>query len=132
MVETKSVNPWSWQNKLGISQAIEVRGGQRVIYCSGITAVDANGNPMFPGDMAKQINKALDNIEVVLKQAELKLANVVRLNWYTTDITAFLNARPSYGPRLAAAGCKPSSTLLGVSSLFHPDILIEIEATAVI
>jgi enamine deaminase RidA (YjgF/YER057c/UK114 family) len=73
----------------------------------------------------------LDNLETVLKQVGLTLANVVRLNYYTTDIAAFLNAAPAYGPRLAAAGCKPSSTLPGVAALFHPDLMVEIEATAV-
>jgi enamine deaminase RidA (YjgF/YER057c/UK114 family) len=53
---------------------------RRVIYCAGQTAVDANGSPMHRGDMAKQINQALDNLEAVLKQAGLSWANVVRLN----------------------------------------------------
>jgi enamine deaminase RidA (YjgF/YER057c/UK114 family) len=59
------------------------------------------------------------------------LANVVRLNYYTTDIAAFLGAGPALGARLGAVSCKPSSTLLAVAGLFHPDIMIEIEATAV-
>jgi len=55
----------------------------------------------------------------------------VRLNYYTTDIAEFLGAGPALVTRLGAAGCKPSSTLLAVAGLFHPDIMIEIEATAV-
>ena len=86
---------------------------------------------MHAGDMAKQINQALDNLENVLKEAGLTLANVVRLNYYTTDIAAFLKAGKSYGPRLATAGCKPSSTVLGGAGLFQPELMIEIEATAV-
>ena len=131
MAETKAVNPWVWQDKFGFSQAIEVQGGQRVVYCSGQTSVDASGNPMHRGDIAKQVNQALDNLETVLKRAGLTLANVVRLNYYTTDMPAFLKAGRAYGPRLVAAGCKPSSTLLAVAGLFHPDIMVEIEATAV-
>ena len=131
MAETRAVNPWTWQDQFGFSQAIEVRGGQRVVYCAGQTAVDADGNPMHGKDMAKQVNQALDNLETVLRQTGLTLANVVRLNYYTTDITAFFNAAPVFGPRMAGAGCKPASTLLGVASLFHPEIMIEIEATAV-
>ncbi|MBI2827701.1 MAG: RidA family protein [Acidobacteria bacterium] len=131
MAETRAINPWTWQDQFGFSQAIEVRGGQRVVCCAGQTAVDASGNPMHGRDMAKQANQALDNLETVLRQAGLTLANVVRLNYYTTDMAAFFNAAPTFGPRLAAAGCKPASTLLGVASLFHPEIMIEIEATAV-
>ncbi len=131
MAETKAINPWKWQDQFGFSHAIEVREGQRIVYCSGQTSVDASGTPMHARDMAKQVSQALENLETVLKEAGLTLTNVVRLNYYTTDMAAFLKAGPVFGPRLAAAGCKPSSTLLGVVSLFHPDIMIEIEATAV-
>ena len=131
MVETRKVNPWQWQEHFGFSQAIEVRGADRVLYCAGQTSVDAEGVPVHAGDMAAQMNQALDNLETVLSHAGLNLANVVRLNYYTRDVEAFIQAVSSFGPRLRSAGCQPSATLLGVTSLFHPDILVEIEATAV-
>ena len=130
MAETKAVNPWVWQDQFGFSQAIEVQGGQRVVYCSGQTSVDSSGNPLHARDIAKQVSQALDNLETVLKQTGLSLANVVRLNYYTTDVAAFLTAGPVFGPRLAAAGCRPAATLLAVAALFHADLMIEIEATA--
>lgn len=77
------------------------------------------------------MNQALDNLEAVLREAGLSLANVVRLNYYTTDLTEFYKAGKAYVPRLTSAGCKPASTLLVVKGLYHLDILIEIEATAV-
>ena len=134
MAETKAVNPWKWQDQLsiGFSQGIDVRGAERVLYCAGQTSVDANGAPMHAGDMAAQMSQAIDNLETVLRQAGLKLANVVRLNYYTRDVPAFIEAASTFGPRLHAAGCRPASTLLGVTTLFHPDILVEIEATAVV
>jgi enamine deaminase RidA (YjgF/YER057c/UK114 family) len=132
MAETRAVNPWKWQDQFLFSQGIEVRGSERVLYCAGQTSVDANGAPLHPGDMAAQVTQALDNLETVLNQAGFKLANVVRLNYYTRDVAAFMAAASTFGPRLHAAGCRPASTLLGVASLFHPDILVEIEATAVV
>ena len=132
MAETRAVNPWKWQDQFGFSQGIEVRGAERVLYCAGQTSVDADGAPMHAGDMAAQMNQALNNLETVLGQAGLTLANVVRLNYYTRDVAAFIEAGSIFGPRLHAAGCQPASTLLGVASLFHPDILVEIEATAVV
>jgi enamine deaminase RidA (YjgF/YER057c/UK114 family) len=132
MAKKNAVNPWTWQDRLGFSQAVEVRGEQRVLYCSGQTAVDSGGKPMHAGDMAKQVNQALDNLETVLTKAGLTLADVVRLNYYTTDLAAFVGAAPLFGPRLAAANCKPSSTLLVVAGLFHAQLMIEIEATAVV
>ena len=131
MAHTNKVNPWTWQDNFGFSQAIDVRQGGRVLYCAGQTSVDANGAPLHAGDMAAQINQAFDNLETVLKAAGLTLGHVVRLNYYTRDIPAFLQAAGAFGPRLQAAGVQPAGTLLGVASLFHPDILVEIEATAV-
>jgi enamine deaminase RidA (YjgF/YER057c/UK114 family) len=101
MAETTAVNPWAWQDRFGFSQAIEVQGGPRVVYCSGQTSVDASGNPMHGRDMAKQVSQALDNLETVLKQAGLSLANVAA-ELLHDDIAAFLKAGPAFGPRLAA------------------------------
>lgn len=131
MAERTPFNPWTWQDRLGFSQGIEVRGGHRVVYCAGQTSVDRSGTPVYARDMAKQINQALDNLETVLKSTGLTLADVVRLNYYTTDMNALANAAGAYGPRLAAAGCKPTATAVGVTSLFHPDLMIEIEAIAI-
>jgi enamine deaminase RidA (YjgF/YER057c/UK114 family) len=131
VAETTLVNPWQWQDQFGFSQGIAVRGAERVLFCAGQTSVDADGTPMHAGDMPAQMNQALDNLETVLAVAGLTLANVVRLNYYTTDVAAFIGAASTYGARLQAAGCPPASTLLGVASLFYPDILLEIEATAV-
>ena len=131
MAQTKLVNPWKWQDNFGFSQAIDVRQAGRVLYCAGQTSVDAAGAPLHAGDMAAQLTQAFDNLETVLKAAGLTLGHVVRLNYYTRDVPAFLQAAGLYGARLRAAGAQPAGTLLGVASLFHPDILVEIEATAV-
>jgi len=131
MAQTDKVNPWTWQDSFGFSQAIDVRQGGRVLYCAGQTSVDAGGAPLHAGNMAAQITQAFDNLETVLKAAGLTLGHVVRLNYYTCDVPAFFQAAGAFGPRLQAAGVQPAGTLLGVASLFHPDILVEIEATAV-
>ena len=131
MATTRAVNPWTWQDKFGFSQAIDVRRAERVLYCAGQTSVDGDGNPLQAGDFTKQILQALDNLEEVLAKSGLKLSDVVRLNYYVTDVDAYMAAAPAFGGRLHAAGCKPASTLLKVSGLFHPDIMVEIEATAV-
>jgi enamine deaminase RidA (YjgF/YER057c/UK114 family) len=98
MVDFKEVNPWKWQDVYGFSQAIEVRGGRRVVYCAGQTSVDEKGNPLHKGDMVKQASQAIDNLEAVLKHCGLTLANVVRLNYYKTDLGAFMAASSVIGP----------------------------------
>jgi enamine deaminase RidA (YjgF/YER057c/UK114 family) len=132
-VETRAVNPWTWQDQFGFSQAIEASGANHMLLCAGQASVDADGGPLHPGDMAAQAGQALDNLETVLQQAGMGLANVVRLNYYTTDIDAFFAAGAEvFGTRFAAAGgSAPASTLLGVARLAFPELMIEIEATAV-
>jgi enamine deaminase RidA (YjgF/YER057c/UK114 family) len=130
-VERKIINPWKWQDPLGFVQANEVRSFQRIVICAGQTSVDAEGKPMHEGNMHAQIHLALDNIETVLGQAGMNLSNVVRLNYYTTDVDRFFEANDALVKRLAEAGCHPASTLLGVVRLAFPALLVEIEAAAV-
>ena len=132
-MERRVINPWTWQDQLGFVQANEVTGAQKILVCSGQTSVDDDGNPVDAGDMPAQVNKALDNLETVLGQAGLKLSNVVRLNIYTTDVDAFRAFRitTGFGARLAKANCRFATTLLGVSRLALPGLLVELEATAV-
>ena len=130
-MERNIVNPWTWQDALGFVQANEIHGASRTLVCSGQTSVDAGGAPVHAGNMAAQIGQALDNLETVLKASGYTLKDVVRLSYFTTDVDAFIAAGQAFVPRLAAAGCRPASTLLGVQRLFHPDILVELEAVAV-
>jgi enamine deaminase RidA (YjgF/YER057c/UK114 family) len=130
-MERKIINPWTWQDPLGFVQANDVSGAQRVLFCSGQTSVDADGRPLHPGDMQAQITQALNNLETILASAGLNLSNVVRLNFYTTDVDGFLAALQQPNQRLAQAGCRPASTLLGVARLAALELLVEIEATAV-
>ncbi len=130
-MDVKKVNPWTWQDNFGFSQAIEFSGHSRVLVCAGQTSSDENGTPVNEGDMTAQMGKALDNLEEVLTKAGMTLANVVRLNIYTTDVDAIFPALPVWAGRLKAAGCQPASTLLGVQRLAFPALMVELEATAV-
>jgi enamine deaminase RidA (YjgF/YER057c/UK114 family) len=130
-MNVRPVNPQSWLGAFHINQALEVTGGQRVLYVSGQTSNDAKGAPMHPGDVVAQFKLAWQNLVEVLAEADMKPANVVRLNFYTTDVEAFMAKASEIVPIWANAGCKPVSTLLGVTRLFEPSIMVEIEATAV-
>jgi enamine deaminase RidA (YjgF/YER057c/UK114 family) len=130
-MDKKYINPWKWQDAFGFSQAVEISGHSRVLRCAGQTSVNENGEPLHEGDMAAQINQALDNLETVLKAAGMTLSNVARLNIYTTDVDLFIQHAGVGVSRLAAAGCQPASTLLGVARLAFPPLLVELEATAV-
>ena len=131
MADKRAVNPWTWQDAYGFSQAVAVDGAKRQLVCSGQTSVDADGNPVHAGDLPAQLRQALDNLEAVLSAAGMSLADVVRLNYYTTDVPGYLAASGEVARRFAGVACVPAGTLLGVTRLFHPDILIELEATAI-
>ena len=125
------INPWTWQEQYGFVHGVAVPSGGRTVYVAGQAAVDDGGQPTHAGDMIAQVGVSLDNIEAVLGQAGMTLANVVRLNVFTTDVDAFFGAHPTLVARLDEAGCKPASTLLGVARLAFPEMLVELEATAV-
>jgi enamine deaminase RidA (YjgF/YER057c/UK114 family) len=131
VVERTVVNPWTWSLNFGFNQGEIVEGGQRVLFCAGQTSVDGDGNPQFAGDMPAQIALAADNLEAVLRGAGMGWANVVRLNFYTTDVDAFLANAGVLAERTGVAGVAPPGTLLGVARLAFPELLVEIEATAV-
>ncbi len=126
-----AVNPTTWSTALGFNQGELVEGGARVLHLSGQTAMSAEGRPEHDGDMAAQLALALDNVEAVLRDADMTLADLVRLSVYTTDIDALM---PHYGVlagRLAAAGAAPATTMLQVVRLAVPGQLVELEGTAV-
>jgi len=130
-MQARPVNPQKWLEAFNINQAIEVTGGQRVLYVSGQTSNDAQGAPLNPGNIVAQTKQAWANIVEVVTAAGMTPANIVRLNFYTTDVERFMAAAGDLVPLWASVGCKPVSTLLGVTRLFQPEIMIEIEATAV-
>jgi len=131
-MQRRKINPWRWSEELGFDQAIEVHGGQSTLYCSGQTSVDADGKPMHVGDILAQAIQALDNLETVLKAADYRPADVVRLNTFVTDVDALWEVMEDFG-RHAQQNEWPtaSGTLLGVIRLAQPELLIEIEAVAV-
>ena len=131
-MEHQIINPWTWQEQFGYVQAHAVSGAERTIYCAGVASVDDDGNPLHEGDITAQAAKSLDNLETLLRESGASLADVVRLNYYTTDIDGFFGAMEVIGPRLGQAGCRPSSTLVQVVRLALPPLLIEIEATAAV
>jgi enamine deaminase RidA (YjgF/YER057c/UK114 family) len=130
-MERTPINPWQWSVAMGFNQAELVQGHTSMLLCAGQTSVDGEGRPQHAGDMGAQVALAVDNLEAVLKGAGMTLANVVRLNIYTTDVDAFFQHYDALASRTAAAGVKPPGTLLGVARLAFPELMVELEATAV-
>lgn len=130
-MERQIINPWKWQDEFGYVQANEVSGAQRTLYCSGQAANDDQGAPMHPGDIRAQITLALDNLETLLKESKFEFKDIVRLNIFTTDVDKFLENYDVFITRLAEAGCRHAGCVIGVARLAFPEMMIEVEATAV-
>ncbi len=124
------VDPWTWQEQLGYSQAVIVTAPHQIVELAGQGPVDADGALVGEGDLAAQINQAMDNVEEVLRATGMTLADVVRLTVFTTDVDAFFAAYATFAGRLAAGRCRPASSLVGVSRLAIPGMAVELEATA--
>ncbi|MEN3533987.1 RidA family protein [Microbispora sp. ZYX-F-249] len=130
-MERTAVNPWAWSVELGYNQGEIVSGHTRTLYCSGQAAMGGDGKPRHPGDMAAQLALSLDNLEAVLGEAGMSLADLVRLNVYTTDVDRLFEHYGVLASRLGAAGVAPSTTMLGVTRLAIPGLMVELEGTAV-
>jgi enamine deaminase RidA (YjgF/YER057c/UK114 family) len=125
------VNPWPWSLAYGFNQAELVEGASRVLVLSGQAAAAADGTPQHVGNFPAQVSLALDNIEAVLRDAGMTLANVVRINVFTTDVDAMMGSWSELAKRFATAGGTPTSTMVGVTRLAFPEMMVEIQATAV-
>ncbi|MFI6876103.1 RidA family protein [Streptomyces sp. NPDC050400] len=130
-MQRTTVNPVPWSVESGFNQGEVVSGQTRTLYASGQTATSDDGKPLHDGDMAAQLALSVDNLEAVLAEAGMTLANLVRLNVYTTDVDLLFQHYGVLAARLAAARVAPASTMLGVTRLAMPGLLVELEGTAV-
>ncbi|MEJ8639591.1 RidA family protein [Streptomyces sp. MS2.AVA.5] len=130
-MERTAVNPVTWSAELGFNQGEVVAEHTRTLYISGQTAMSDDGKPQHDGDMAAQLALSLDNLEAVLGEAGMSLANLVRLNVYTTDVDLLFQHYGHLAGRLGAAKVAPATTMLGVTRLAIPTLMVELEGTAV-
>ena len=130
-IQRAAVNPVTWSVAMGFNQGELVSGHTRTLYCSGQTAMSGDGRPRHDGDMAAQLALSLDNLEAVLGEAGMSVANLVRLNVYSTDVDLLLQHYGVLASRLGTARVAPTTTLLGVARLAIPDLMVELEGTAV-
>jgi enamine deaminase RidA (YjgF/YER057c/UK114 family) len=130
-MELRAINPNHWLGAFHVNHALEVKSAERMLFVSGQTSNDAHGVALHPGDLPAQFLRAWANLVEVLFDAGMTPANIVRMTIYTTDVPGLMAQVGEIVPVWATAGCKPAATLVGVTRLFDPNIMVEIEATAV-
>lgn len=114
----------------GYSQAVEVRRG-RIIYVAGQVALDQSGKVVGEGDMRAQAQQTFENLRNALEASGATFENVVKLNYYFSDITQLAVVREVRDKFINAAN-PPASTAVEVKRLFREPFLIEVEAVAVV
>ncbi|HRQ37580.1 MAG TPA: RidA family protein [Chloroflexota bacterium] len=115
-----------WEETVGYSRAVRV--GQWVVV-AGTTAVDENGQTAYPGDPYGQTRYILQKIERALQEAGVGLSDVVRTRLFVTNIADWQEIGRAHGEFFGAI--RPAATMVEVSRLISPDLLVEIEVDAI-
>ncbi len=129
-MDKTQVNPWSWQDAFGFSQAWRINDGSSLIFLSGQGPLNSDGQVVGEGDFEAQTRQTFDNLATVLEQAGATFADVVKIGVYLTDIGRlpdFVRIKADY-----IAGPQPASTAIGVASLAMTSMMLEVEAIAVL
>ena len=126
----KRTNPPLLSAPTGYTHVVEVAAGAKTIYIAGQVAFDESRKVVGAGDMAAQTEQVFRNLQAALGAAGATFADVVKMTTYVTDmgqapVIRAVRAR-YFGETL------PASTLVGVTALAHPDLMVEIEVIAAV
>jgi enamine deaminase RidA (YjgF/YER057c/UK114 family) len=127
MERTNYASGAKWESIAGYSRAVRVGP---FIHVAGTTAWNESGEIVGVGDTYAQTVQALRNIERALRAAGASLADVVRTRAFVTDVTRWQEVAKAHGEMLGAV--RPAMTLVQVSRLVDPKMLVEIEAEAIV
>jgi enamine deaminase RidA (YjgF/YER057c/UK114 family) len=116
-----------WEGIVGYSRAVRVGN---IVEVAGTTAVDENGQVVGGNDPYEQAKFALGKIEQALRKAGASLKDVVRTRMFVTDIRQWEEIGRAHGEFFREI--KPAATMVEVKALISPELLVEIEATAII
>jgi enamine deaminase RidA (YjgF/YER057c/UK114 family) len=115
----------AWEPVVGYSRAVAAGD---YIFVSGCTSVDADGSFVHDGDAAAQTAQAIANVAAGLAGLGATLADVVRTRIYVTDISRWQEYGRAHGEAFAAA--PPATSMIEISALVDPRMLVEVEAIA--
>lgn len=116
-----------WEDIVGYSRAVRIGN---VIEVAGTTALDEAGNLVGPNDAYEQARYAIAKIERALNAAGASLEDVIRTRIFVTDISRWEQVGRAHGEFFKTI--KPASTMVEIKALVSPEMLVEIEATAIL
>ena len=129
--EPRFLNPPSLPPSRGYTQVVDVPPGHRLVYLSGQVPLDSTGALRGGSDFRSQAKQVFENLRSGLAAVGADFNNVVKLNFYVTDVRN-LPALREVRDRYVNVAAPPASTLVQVSGLFRDDVLLEVEAIAAV
>jgi 2-iminobutanoate/2-iminopropanoate deaminase len=129
-MEKQQVNPWQWQDAAGFSQAWRVDDARSIVFVSGQAPISAEGELVGEDDFELQVRQTFDNLRTVVEEAGAGLDAVVKLTVYLTDLGRLRDYTRIKGEFFT--GAQPASTAIGVAALARPEMMVEVEAFAVL
>jgi reactive intermediate/imine deaminase len=129
MSEKRFLTPATLSPPFGYSHVVEAPAGS-IVYISGQVPLDAEGRLVGEGDFAAQTRQVFENLTHALEAAEATWSDVVKLDYFLRDVGQIGAVRAIRDEYVDTAN-PPASTLVEVSSLFSPDVLVEIQAIAI-
>ena len=129
-MDKQQINPWTWQDALGFSQAWRISGASQILLFSGQAPISPEGQLVGEGDFDAQVDQVFRNLKEVLEAAGAGFDAIAKITVYLTDMTRlrdFGRIKAGY-----IAGPQPASTAVGVTALALLGMMVEVEAVALL
>jgi reactive intermediate/imine deaminase len=126
----QQVDPWAWQYPLGFSQAWRVDGAASILFISGQAPISPEGALVGAGDFDAQTRQVFENLQTVVESAGATLDSIVKLTVFLTDMGKLRDYMRIKGEFFS--GEQPASTAVGTTALARPEMMVEVEALAVL